>query len=214
MKAAILTLAMAASSFAGEFAVLATGFRLHADHHDLDGSSVKLYQKDGGYTQIDASLITGFEQEIEMPPAAGAAGVAPVAPPARPARELVDAAARKNGLPPSFVHSVVTAESGYNVDAVSLKGAIGLMQLMPATAQAYRADPHDPAQNVEAGAAYLRELLIKYNGDARLALAAYNAGPGAVERHNGVPPYAETQTYIERVLRRYKRSGGADGGQQ
>jgi len=79
------------------------------------------------------------------------------------------------------------------------------MQLMPATAQAYGADAHDPAQNVEAGAAYLRDLLVKYNGDPRLALAAYNAGPGAVERYNGVPPYAETQTYIERVLRKYKQ---------
>jgi soluble lytic murein transglycosylase-like protein len=90
------------------------------------------------------------------------------------------------------VHSVVSAESAYKTDAVSPKGAIGLMQLMPATAQSYGANPYDPSQNVEAGAAYLRELLIKYNGDARLALAAYNAGPGAVSKYNGVPPYAET----------------------
>ena len=81
------------------------------------------------------------------------------------------------------------------------------MQLMPATAQSYGANPYDPSQNVEAGAAYLRELLIKYNGDPRLALAAYNAGPGAVARYNGVPPYAETQTYVERVMRKYKQQG-------
>ena len=79
---------------------------------------------------------------------------------------------------------------------------------------------HDPAQNVEAGAAYLRELLIKYDGDAQRALAAYNAGPGAVAKYNGVPPYAETQTYIERVLRKYKKStdsavtAAAESGQQ
>jgi soluble lytic murein transglycosylase-like protein len=85
--------------------------------------------------------------------------------------------------------------------------------LMPATAQAYGADPHDPAQNVEAGAAYLRELLIKYDGDPRRALAAYNAGPGAVDKYNGVPPYAETQTYIERVLRKYKKSTDSEAGQ-
>src|SRR6185436_12336562 len=91
-------------------------------------------------------------------------------------------------------------------DALSPKGAIGLMQLMPATARSYNADPHDPSQNVEAGTAYLRELLLKYNGDTRLALAAYNAGPGAVSKYNGVPPYAETQTYIERVLQKYKKS--------
>jgi soluble lytic murein transglycosylase-like protein len=80
------------------------------------------------------------------------------------------------------------------------------MQLMPATAQAYGADPRDPAQNIEAGTALLRELLIKYNGDPQRALAAYNAGPGAVDRYNGVPPYGETKTYIERVLRNYQSS--------
>ena len=216
MKTPILMLALAAQSLAGEFAVLATGFRLHADRHEMDGATVKLFQKDGGYTQLDASLVTGFEMEVEAPaPVAETPAVAaaqPVAAPKTP-RELVDAAARKNGLPPNFVHSVVAAESGYKTEAVSPKGAVGLMQLMPATAQTYGVNAHDPSQNVEAGAAYLRELLIKYNGDARLALAAYNAGPGAVSKYNGVPPYAETQTYIERVLQKYKRSGGAESGQ-
>jgi soluble lytic murein transglycosylase-like protein len=212
MKVAILILTLAASSWAGEFAVLATGFRLHADRHEFDGAKVKLYQKDGGFTLMDASLVTAFEPEVELPPAPSTPS-ATTAIAARPPRELVEAAARKNGLPPKFVHSVVAAESGYKTDAVSPKGAIGLMQLMPATAQAYRADPHDPGQNVEAGAAYLRELLVKYDGDARRALAAYNAGPGAVERYKGVPPYAETQTYIERVLRRYKKSTDSEAGQ-
>jgi soluble lytic murein transglycosylase-like protein len=207
MKALILTLALAFSSYAGEFAVLSTGYRLHVDHHDLDGSHVRLYQKDGGFTEMEASLVTGYEAEVEIPapPAAPATVATPAAPVLSP-REMVEAAARRNGLPPGFVHSVVKAESGYNTSALSPKGAIGLMQLMPATAQAHNADPHDPAQNVEAGAAYLRELLIKYDGDARRALAAYNAGPGAVDKYNGVPPYSETQTYIERVLKNYKRT--------
>src|SRR5436190_20297903 len=213
MKTGILILALALQSFAGEFAVLATGFRLHADHHEIDGATVRLYQKDGGFSQMDASLVTAFEQEVELPAAVAPVPVAPVVAPVLQPRELVEAAARKNGLPPNFVHSVVRAESGYKPDAVSPKGAIGLMQLMPATAKAYGADPHDPGQNVEAGAAYLRELLIKYDGDARRALAAYNAGPGAVEKYNGVPPYAETQTYVDRVLRNYKRSSTAEGGQ-
>src|SRR5262249_43909385 len=162
----------------------------------------KLYHKDGGFTQLDAAIVTGFEKEVEVAAPAAAPVMAPpvvVEAPKAP-RELVEAVARKNGLPPNFVHSVVAAESGYRTDAVSHKGAIGLMQLMHATAQSYGVNTHDPSQNVEAGAAYLRELLIKYNGDARLALAAYNAGPGAVSKYNGVPPYAETQTYIERVL--------------
>jgi len=216
MKALILMLALAFSSFAGEFAVLSTGYRLRVDHHDLDGSHVRLYQKDGGFTEMDASLVAGYEMEVELPPAPAAAPAPiplPVAAVLSP-HELVEAAAKRNGLPPGFVHSVVKAESGYNVAALSPKGAIGLMQLMPGTAQAHNADPHDPAQNVEAGAAYLRELLIKYDGDARRALAAYNAGPGAVDKYNGVPPYSETQTYIERVLKNYKRTADSpDGGQ-
>jgi soluble lytic murein transglycosylase-like protein len=214
MKTLILLLTLtAAACSAGEFAVLATGFRLHADHHELDGATIKLYQKDGGFTQLEASLVTGFELEVELPAVVEAAPATTQAIPQKTPRELVDAAAKKHGLPPGFVHSVVSAESGYKTDAISPKGAIGLMQLMPGTAQTYGADPHDPSQNVEAGAAYLRELLIKYNGDARLALAAYNAGPGAVSKYNGVPPYAETQTYIERVLRKYKKSTDSDAGQ-
>src|SRR5205823_6668849 len=154
------------------------------------------------------SLIAGFEQELAPAPAVVATPTLEQKTVAVNPHDLVDAAAKKNGLPAKFVHSVVAAESGYKADAVSPKGAIGLMQLMPATAQTYGADPRDPAQNVEAGTAYLRELLIKYDGDARRALAAYNAGPGAVDRYNGVPPYAETQTYVERVLRKYKASVG------
>ena len=214
MKVLLLTLTLALSCFAGEFAVLSTGFRLHTDHHEFTGSTVRLYQSDGGYSELAASMVTGFEPEVEPPAPAPVA--APLAKPSvveHTPRELVDAAAKKNGLPPKFVHSVVAAESAYQPNAVSPKGAIGLMQLMPATAQAYGADPRDPAQNVEAGAAYLRELLIKYDGDPRRALAAYNAGPGTVVKYNGVPPYAETQTYIERVLRRYKKSTDSESGQ-
>jgi soluble lytic murein transglycosylase-like protein len=214
MKVLLLTLTVALSCFAGEFAVLSTGFRLHADHHEFAGSNVRLYQKDGGYSELGAAMVASFEPEVEPPPPAAAP--APLAKPPiveRTPRELVDVAAKKNGLPPNFVHSVVAAESAYQANAVSPKGAIGLMQLMPATAKAFGADPRDPAQNVEAGAAYLRELLIKYDGDPQRALAAYNAGPGAVDKYNGVPPYAETQTYIERVLRKYTKSTNSADGQ-
>jgi len=123
----------------------------------------------------------------------------------RPFRELVEEAARRHGLDPSLVHAVVQAESGYNPYATSPAGAQGLMQLMPATARALGVrDPYDPAQNVEAGARYLRGLLDRF-GDVRLALAAYNAGPGAVQRYGGVPPYAETRAYVERVLATWRR---------
>ncbi|MCX6638674.1 MAG: lytic transglycosylase domain-containing protein, partial [Acidobacteria bacterium] len=89
--------------------------------------------------------------------------------------------------------------------AISPKGAIGVMQLMPQTAAGLAANPFDPAENIEAGARLLRDLLVKYDGSAQLALAAYNAGSGAVDRHRGVPPYRETQLYVDRVIRDYLR---------
>lgn len=190
---------------AGEWAVLSTGFRVRAERHEVHGSSVRLFSQDGGFTELDAMLITGWEQEEPAP------RIAEVPPPARApkaptARELADRAAARNGLPPALVDSVVVTESAYRADAVSPKGAVGLMQLMPGTARAYGADPRDPAQNLEAGAAHLRDLLNKYDGDPYKALAAYNAGAGAVAKYNGVPPYPETQNYVNRVLSRYKKS--------
>jgi len=103
---------------------------------------------------------------------------------------------------------VVKAESGYRQDAVSPKGAVGLMQLMPGTARLLGADPTDPRQNVDAGARYLTELLRKYFNDpyqVRKAVAAYNAGPAAVDRYNGIPPYPETIAYVERVIRQWQK---------
>src|ERR1039458_4210769 len=112
-----------------------------------------------------------------------------------------DAAADKYGLPRRLVRSVMAAESALNPLAVSPKGAVGLMQLMPSTAKTLSANPYDPAQNVDAGARYLRDLLLQYNGGLWHALAAYNAGPGAVARCNGLPPYRETIAYILRIGR-------------
>jgi soluble lytic murein transglycosylase-like protein len=106
-----------------------------------------------------------------------------------------------HGLSPDLVRAVIQVESGFNPRAVSPKGAMGLMQLMPATATEYGVgDPFDPADNVRAGVAYLRRLLDRYDGRVELALAAYNAGPGAVDRHGSqVPPYRETRDYVRRI---------------
>jgi soluble lytic murein transglycosylase-like protein len=114
----------------------------------------------------------------------------------------VEAAAERYGLAPELLDSVVRRESGYRADAVSRTGAIGVMQLMPATARALGVDPWDPVSNLNGGAAYLRAQLDRFGGRIDLALAAYNAGPAAVERHAGVPPYRETQAYIAANLKR------------
>jgi soluble lytic murein transglycosylase-like protein len=123
---------------------------------------------------------------------------------ASPFSPLIERQARAKGVDPGLVHAVIRAESGYRPDAVSPKGAVGLMQLMPATASRFGvADREHPESNVSAGTAYLRLLLDRFNS-VPLALAAYNAGEGAVMRHgNQIPPYAETRGYVARVLRDY-----------
>jgi soluble lytic murein transglycosylase-like protein len=118
---------------------------------------------------------------------------------------LAEEASRRYGLDPALVLAVVGVESGFRPAAVSPKGAQGLMQLMPRTAAALGvSDPLDPEQNLDAGVRHLESLLKLYNGDLTRALAAYNAGSGAVEKHGGVPPYRETRAYVKRVLERYR----------
>ena len=208
MKVFLSFLAIATTACAGEYAVLSNGFRLHADSHVSDGAVIRL-QTSQGAIEIQASLVAGFEKEedAQLPPLAKTTGTQPVDLAATP-QELVTRAAAHAGLPPALVHSVARAESGYHEDAVSPKGAIGLMQLMPATAAGLSADPYDPAQNAEAGARYLRDLLLKYENDPHQvskAVAAYNAGPAAVDKYHGIPPYPETVQYVNRVLQQYVR---------
>lgn len=115
-------------------------------------------------------------------------------------REAVDRIAQRNKLPPQLVHSVIKVESNYNPNAISPKGALGLMQLIPSTARRFGvSNAFNPMENVEGGARYLRYLVDLYKGDYRLALAAYNAGEGAVAKHRGVPPYPETVNYLHQV---------------
>jgi soluble lytic murein transglycosylase-like protein len=201
---------IAAPVFAGEYAVLSTGARLHVDRHEGDGAKVRLYNG-AGYTEIEQSLVQGFEWDGQVPAAPPAVALEPVvaiapAPASLSPQELADAAADRYGLPRALVRSVMAAESGFAPGAISPKGAIGLMQLMPGTAQNLNVDPHDPAQNADAGARYLRDLLQKYDGRLWHALAAYNAGPGAVDKYKGVPPYRETIDYIKRIDTKYKKS--------
>lgn len=120
--------------------------------------------------------------------------------------QLVATNAADWNVDPDLVKAVIANESGFNANATSSTGAQGLMQLEPATAASVGVtDPYDPAQNVAGGTRYLRGLLDRFHGDARLAVAAYNAGPGAVEKYEGVPPYAETQNYVQNVLASYAK---------
>ena len=137
-------------------------------------------------------------------------------PGATPYDSLVQAAAQRNGIDPALLHGLIQQESGFDPSATSGAGAQGLCQLMPGTAASLGVgNPLDPAQSIEGGARYLKQQLDAFGGDPQLALAAYNAGPGAVHRYGGVPPYAETQAYVQKVLgyaNAYRSSQSALGG--
>ena len=113
----------------------------------------------------------------------------------------------KAGVDPRFLHAVIKQESRYKNKAVSHAGAQGLMQLMPATAKRFgNKDPYDAASNIEAGTKYLKWLLKRFNGDVKLALAGYNAGEGAVDKYDGIPPYDETQNYVKKIVANYGKT--------
>jgi soluble lytic murein transglycosylase-like protein len=125
----------------------------------------------------------------------------------------IEQAAARHNVDPNLVRAVVKVESNFNPNAVSRKGAMGLMQLMPSTARQLKVkNPFDPEQNVDAGVRHLKELLDSYGGDVKLTLAAYNAGAGAVARSSGVPHYAETQNYVRRITNLYYGGSGFGSG--
>jgi Transglycosylase SLT domain len=212
-----LALILAASpAFAGEYVVFSSGLKMRADRHEQSGGVIRLFYN-GGVTEIPATLVSGFEAEEVVTPESAPPEPVVVEPPAPPIpgpetqkdpRTMVRDAARRSGLPPEFVESVAQVESGFRPDAVSPKGALGVMQLMPGTAKTLGADPRDTAQNIDAGTRLLRELLLKYNGDVVKALAAYNAGEGAVDKYQGMPPYNETRWYVKKVIDAYQKAGG------
>jgi len=167
--------------------------------HRLEGETVVLSLRGGGEIACPSALIARIapdEVPFPEPEAAMSASVAGV-----PYGDEIAEAAGVWGVDPDLVRAVIEVESAFEPRAVSAKGAMGLMQLMPATARQYGvADPFDPRSNIEAGTRHLRSLLDRF--DLSLALAAYNAGVGAVERYGGVPPYRETRSYVRRVMAR------------
>jgi soluble lytic murein transglycosylase-like protein len=160
-----------------------------------------------GQQPVQPPSTTGASFDQQLQGATGQLGVA--ASPASaatgsgasPYSAQIDAAAQKYGIDPALLKGLIQQESGFNPNAGSSAGAQGLTQLMPGTAKSLGCtNPLDPAQSIDAGARYLRQQLDTFGGDVRKALAAYNAGPGAVQRYGGVPPYAETQQYVQKVI--------------
>ena len=228
--AIVAVLAVAAlPCFAGEVAVLKNGFSIRHERREIVGEVTRLYVTADGASFVDVPTaeIEHFEAAPEVPASGSrlpaprgkspllanyARNGAPSTPSTGPLdlNELVNSASGRYRIDPDLVNSVIKAESGFKVRAVSPKGAQGLMQLMPRTAsQLGVPNAFDPQANVEGGTKYLRELLERYNFDLVKALAAYNAGPQRVEQFGGVPPYYETRAYVARIVRDFNKKKAA-----
>jgi soluble lytic murein transglycosylase-like protein len=173
--------------------------------HRFEGDRIIVTLRGGGEMSFDRSLVSQIGPDEVPYPQADAQAVAAID--TIPALEektqfdpMIERASTEHGVPARLVKAVIQVESGFQSRARSSKGAMGLMQLMPRTAREYQAgrNPYDPARNIQAGTKYLRKLLDEF--ELPLALAAYNAGEGAVRRFGGVPPYAETQDYVRKIM--------------
>jgi len=194
---------------AAEQVTLRNGFNLLCDHREQAGDRVRLFTSpgSGNFVEVDAAAIASVESvpDLAAPQAAGGRVSEPKLTDAD-VHQLISQAGANHNLDVDLLASVVRAESGGNIHAVSRTGAQGLMQLMPGTAaqlgvtDSFRAD-----QNINGGTAYLDALLVRYHDHLALALAAYNAGPAAVDKYRGVPPYRETRAYVARVIREFNR---------
>jgi len=202
LRLAIVALAAAtavvlAPAARADFAVLRSGQRLHITSYERRGDRVIL-RVEGGEVEISADDLVAIEPEEFLP-------VVHTPPLPPPVTEVIEDTARRYGLDPALVSSVVAVESNFNPQAVSRRNAQGLMQLMPQTADKLGvANAFDPVQNVDGGARYLKWLMDWYK-DLGLSLAAYNAGPQQVAHYGGVPPFSETISYVRKVQREYLR---------
>ncbi len=202
---AMLAAVVAPNVVGAEIANLRNGFSIRAERHESVGDTTRLYTgapPNAGYIDVPTAQIEGFE--VAPPDLQPAATVESRK--ALDLKALVSDASDRSQVDADFIASVIRAESGNNPKAVSRKGAQGLMQLMPGTASKLGVkDSFDPAQNIDAGVRYLRELLVLYDNDMVKALAAYNAGPQRVQQYKGVPPYRETHAYVARIITDYNR---------
>jgi|SRR5882757_6558634 len=212
ITAAFLLVASLPAS-AAEMAMLRNGFSILHEHHQERDAVTRLYLTGApnNYVDVPTAEILSFE-EIELPPAPAPT---PTPAPVNTLDAVVSAAGTRNNIDPDLIISVIRAESGFNPNAVSSKGAKGLMQLMPRTAASLGVlNILDPVDNVEGGTRYLRDLLDLYHNDLLKTLAAYNAGPQRVEQYQGVPPYRETRAYITRIILDLNRKKSAQRASQ
>ena len=198
--AALSFVAAAAPAVQADYAVLRSGVRLHITGYERTGDHIR-FSLTGGSVDVQSDELVSIEPEDQFI-------AQPSAPPTvGPYGNLIRAAALKHGLDENLITGVIAVESNFNPRAVSRKQAQGLMQLIPQTAARYSvANIFDPAQNIDAGTHYLKDLLEKYRGNLSLALAAYNAGPEMVERYGGIPPFPETQKYVRLITARLASS--------
>ncbi|HEV2386748.1 MAG TPA: lytic transglycosylase domain-containing protein [Candidatus Acidoferrales bacterium] len=200
--AAVAGILAAAPAARADWALLRNGQRLHINGYERSGASIVLHLA-GGEATVPAADVVRVEPEDVF----AAATPAPTVPSGSFGPAIADAA-METGLDGRLLAGVIHAESNFQPRAVSPKGALGLMQLMPATARRLAVrDPFDPGENVRAGASYLKQLLRQF-GDLNLALAAYNAGPERVSLYRGIPPFPETRDYISRVRNAMRQEPG------
>ena len=213
VAAAALLLCGLQAARALEHVTLRNGFELDCVRREVNGNKVRLYmvpspgQSVDSYLELPADSVLRVETLPDPPaPMVVAPAVATAAPTGMELTEMLSRSGAAHHIDTDLLASVVHAESGGRIRAVSRTGAQGLMQLMPGTAAALGVkDAFAPAQNVEGGTSYLDQLLTRYHDNIALALAAYNAGPGAVDRYKGVPPFRETRAYVARVIREFNR---------
>ncbi len=210
LAATLFALVVMAVPAAAEIIHLQSGGTLSVKGHRYDGDSIVLSLRNGGEVTCDKSLITKIVPDevlyVEPAPPQEAkeeddTQVPRLLEAATPYSEIISAVSQAHGVDPVLVSALIQVESGYRPKARSRKGAMGLMQLMPSTAREYKVrNPFDPKANIEAGIKHLRSLIDRFDGGLELALAAYNAGEGAVKKFNGIPPYRETRNYVTRIL--------------
>ncbi len=209
--AATFALVAFAAPVSAEIVFLSSGSSLSVKSHRIDGDSIILTLRGGGEVTCDKSLVEKIEaDEVPYPEPVKAVTVAVAQATAdlhdlsllesTPYGEIISSVSQAHGVDPMLVRALIQVESGYRPKARSPKGAMGLMQLMPSTAREYNVrNAYDPRANIAAGVKHLKALIDKFSG-VELALAAYNAGPGAVKKFNGIPPYRETRSYVTRIL--------------